>query len=191
MHTTRASLLMRVKDRRDSAAWEEFDAIYRPLLYRFGLARGLQHAEAEDVVQQCMTAVQAHMAGFEYDPRKGRFKSWLRTLVNNRVRNLHRDRREQAADSQDLARDQQREPSPEEVFDRLWMAEHLRHSLELIRREVDDKTFRAFQLYVIDERAVEDVCRELEVSANRLYKIKWRLTQKLAEHMADLTEGAE
>lgn len=191
MQTTRASLLMRIRDRRDAAAWGEFDAIYRPMLLRFATLRGLEHAAAEDVVQQCLLAVQEHIERFDYDPKKGRFKGWLRTMVNNRIRNLLRDRHETPAESQDFKRDQEREESPEETFDRLWMEEHLRHCLQRIRGETDELTFRAFEWYVLEERPVEEVCQALSVTANQLYKIKWRLTQKLAEQMKELTEGAD
>jgi RNA polymerase sigma-70 factor (ECF subfamily) len=186
MQTTRASLLVRIKDRRNSAAWGEFDAIYRPMLHRFAMSRGLDDAAAEDVVQQCMTAIQEHIEGFDYDPTKGRFKGWLRTLVNNRVRNWARDRHERPAESQDFKRDQAREPSPEEAFDNLWMEEHLRHALRLVRDEVDQTTFKAFQHYVMEEQPAEKVCEELKVTANQLYKIKWRLTQQLGEKMKEL-----
>ncbi|MFH1417663.1 MAG: sigma-70 family RNA polymerase sigma factor [Planctomycetota bacterium] len=189
METTRASLLVRIKDRHDTEAWRMFDAIYRPMLYRFSVSRGLDHAQAEDVVQQCMVAVNSHINSFEYDPRKGRFKGWLRTMVNNRIRNLARDRHEQLAESQDFRRGQQCEQSPEELFDKLWMDEHLKHCLLMIREEVEDATFRAFSCYVIEEQPVEKVCEELGITANRLYKIKWRLTQKLSEKMKELLEG--
>lgn len=186
MQTTRASLLVRIKDRRNSAAWGEFDAIYRPMLHRFAIMRGLDDASAEDVVQQCMTAIHNHIEGFDYDPSKGRFKGWLRTLVNNRIRNLARDRHDRPAESQDFKQDQAREPSPEEAFDHIWMEEHLKHALRLVRDEVDQQTFTAFQRYVMEEQPVEATCKEVGVTANQLYKIKWRVTQKLGEKMKEL-----
>ncbi len=191
MNTTRASLLLRIRDRRDQSAWEEFDHIYRPMLYRFALMRGLDHSQAEDVVQHCMTAIGQHIEGFEYDPKKGRFKGWLRTLVNNRVRNLLRDCHERPAESQVFRVAEAKDASPEELFDQVWMDEHLKHALRLVRTEVEETTFRAFHLYVIEERAVEDVCKELGVNANQVHKAKYRITKRLAERMAELTDGAE
>jgi RNA polymerase sigma factor (sigma-70 family) len=182
---------MRIKNRRDSAAWSEFDAIYRPVLHRFATARGLQHNEAEDVVQHCMAAIGEHIAGFEYDPKKGRFKGWLRTLVNNRVRNLIRNRCDPIAESKDFKRDQQREDSPDDVFDKLWMEEHLRHCLRLLRSDMQPSTLKAFQLYVIDEWPLAKVCEELAMSTAQVYRIKWRVTQKLGEKMKELIGEAE
>lgn len=186
MDTTHPSLLLRLKDHRDAAAWQVFDEIYRPMMERFALARGLDHSDAEDIVQQCMAALADQIRSFEYDPAKGRFKSWLRTMVNNKVRNFVRDRKEQAGDSGPFRALASPEASAEEVFEKLWMQEHLWHCLRQIEAQVDAATFKAFQLFVIDQRPVEQVCAELGLSANNVYTIKWRLTQKVAEKMAEL-----
>ncbi|RIK66526.1 MAG: hypothetical protein DCC65_09210 [Planctomycetota bacterium] len=191
METTRVSLLLRIKDKRDNVAWAEFDHIYRPLLYRFATARGLDHAAAEDVVQVCMAAIHEHIAGFEYDPRKGRFKGWLRTMVNNRIRNYHRDRHERPAESQVFKAAESKDATPEELFDQIWMDEHLKHALRLVQQEVEEHTFRAFVMYVMEERPVEEICGTLGVDPNLVHKSKYRITKRLAEKMAMLTEAEE
>jgi len=185
METTRPSLLVRVgQDQPD--AWREFDMIYRPMLCRFARSQGLGEDDSEDVTQFCMGAVHKHIKGFDYDPSKGRFKGWLRTLVNNRVRNLHRKRRDKAAETADFRREQARERSPEEDFDAIWMEEHLKQCIRMVRLEVAAATFEAFKRHVLDECPVADVCEQLGMTPNQVYKIKWRVTQKLNEKMKEL-----
>jgi len=191
MDTTRGSLLGRIREPRNAEAWREFDGIYRPMLYRFARARGLGDADAEDIVQYCMAAIQKYIGGFEYDPSKGRFKGWLRTMVNNRVRMLLRKRGADLAESKDFKRPQQREQSPEETFDELWLQEHLKHALEQLRGEVAESSFRAFNLYVFEEQPVEQVCEELNMSTDQVYAIKYRLTKKLSDKMKATVEGLE
>lgn len=186
MDTTRPSLLIRLKDHHDAAAWRLFDDIYRPMMQRFALARGLGHTDAEEVVQQCMVAMSDHIRSFEYDPTKGRFKAWLRTMVNNKVRNFVRDRKEFVGDSGPFRALESPDDSAEETFEKLWMQEHLWHCLRQIEGQVDETTFKAFQYFVIEQRAVEEVAAELGITANNIYTIKWRLTQKVAEKMAEL-----
>ena len=99
--------------------------------------------------------------------------------------------RPQTAESQDFKRDQAREQPPEEMFDKLWMEEHLKRCLMLVRNEVEEATFTAFRLYVIEERPVEEVCKDLNMTTNQLYKVKWRLIQKLGEKMKELMADAE
>ena len=55
-----------------------------------------------------------------------------------------------------------------------------------LKDEIDERTYGAFVDYVIDQRSVEDVCRDHGISRNNLYTIKWRLTEKLATHMRAL-----
>ncbi len=191
MDTTSGSLLGRIREPGDATAWREFDAIYRPMLYRFARACGLEDADAEDVVQNCMSAIQKYIGDFEYDPSKGRFKGWLRTMVKNRVRMMLRKRGDDRAETKDFERPQERERTPEETFDDLWMQEHLKHALDQLRQEVKEATFRAFQLYVFEEWPVEKVRKELDMSADQVYAIKYRLTNKLSAKMKDLTDGLE
>ncbi len=191
MDTTRHSLLIRVRDQADQAAWVEFDGIYRPMLQRFARARGLDPAAADEIAQQCMTAVHRYIGGFEYDPTRGRFKAWLRTMVNNRVKNLVRDRRDMQAETGELRRVPEPGDSPETLFDTVWRQEHLRHCLRRIKTEVEDSTFRAFVAYVMEERPIDEVCAELAMTANQVHAIKSRLTKRIRERMIELLGSEE
>jgi DNA-directed RNA polymerase specialized sigma24 family protein len=71
------------------------------------------------------------------------------------------------------------------------MEEHLRHCLERLRGEVDERTFTAFERYVIDEQPADEVAGALGLSVNNLYTIKWRLTHKISEQMRELTGELE
>lgn len=173
------------------AAWHAFDAIYRPMLYRFARGRGLAHDDAEDVVQHCLAAISDHIEEFTYDPAKGRFKSWLRTLVNNRVRNLARNRKERQGTSNEFRGLAQREPEPAEEFDRIWMEEHLWHCLRELRCEVEPKTYEAFRAYVVEQKPVDEVCAALNLKPNNVYTIKWRMTERVAAKMKELLGGDE
>ncbi len=189
MDTTRVSLLIRVRNHQDQAAWREFDAIYRPMLYRFARKRGLDRVDAEEAAQQSLAAVSQHIQSFEYDPDKGRFKAWLATVVNNNIRKMHRRRRPQQGQTADFQVPQDREEGAGELFDRLWREEHLRFCLAEVREEVEPKTYEAFESYVLQERPVEEVCERLGLTANNLYRIKYRIAQKLETKMRDLTAG--
>lgn len=191
MHTTRASLLLRIRNREDSAAWETFDGIYRPMLQRFAVARGLSVDAADEIAQQCMTAIHQHIDGFEYDPEKGRFKAWLRTMAGNKIRNMLRDRRDVQAESAQIHGLSSDGESPDEVFDKLWMQQHLWHCLRQLEKQVEPETYQAYIHYVIDQWPVEKVCQTLGLSPNNVYTIKWRMTEKVANLMRELLDGDE
>ncbi|MFH1419975.1 MAG: sigma-70 family RNA polymerase sigma factor [Planctomycetota bacterium] len=190
METTRPSLLIRVRNQRDQDAWHEFDAIYRPMLRRFARVRGLDDGAADEVAQECMVAVSRYIGGFEYDPQKGRFKGWLRTLVNNRIRNMLRDRHEVQAESQDFKRPEHQGRTPEEIFDAIWKQEHLKQCLRFVKREVESSTFDAFVAYAMEERSIEDVCEAFKMTANQVHAIKSRMIKRIRHRMVEIT-GAE
>jgi RNA polymerase sigma-70 factor (ECF subfamily) len=92
---TRASLLLQLRDAQNAAAWEQFVAIYTPLIFWFCCRQGLQEADAADVSQEVMRAVARAMQSFDYDPRRGKFRNWLLTVVRSKVSNLLRNRQRQ------------------------------------------------------------------------------------------------
>lgn len=183
METTRASLLLRVRDHEDSDAWEEFVALYRPLLERYARARGLNADEVEDVAQHCLLTIARKMGEFDYDPQRGRFRGWLRKMVNDRVASVFRRRRERLADSADLERPQVREEPPDAVWQRIWLEEHLKYCMGQVRDQVAPKTFEAFQQFAVENRPIDEVREALGMSANQVYVAKSRVTQRLRELM--------
>ena len=50
--TTRASLLVKLRDPQDHEAWVEFAEIYEPAVYRQLRKCGLQDADARELVQE-------------------------------------------------------------------------------------------------------------------------------------------
>jgi hypothetical protein len=65
---TRASLLVRLRDPGDQAAWTEFTALYGPLIYNYVRKQGLQDADAADLGQEVLRAVAICVGRLEYDP---------------------------------------------------------------------------------------------------------------------------
>lgn len=191
MDTTRESLLLRLRDHGDQEAWSLFDRIYRPILSRFAAALGLRADGTEDIVQQCMQSVASHIGSFDYDPEKGRFKAWLRTMVQNKVRNSYRSGRRREVDGELLLNVPSTGSSPEELFEQLWMQEHLWHCLRSLKNEVEEQTYLAFERYVLEQRPVQEVANELGLTTNHVYTIKWRLTEKVAAKMRELVEDAD
>ena len=112
MEPTRTSLLVRIKDPRDSQSWREFDSIYRPMLQRFARARGLDEAAADDVVQFCMANLAGKIKDFHYQPSKGHFRGWLSTMVENHIRTLARKPKQEQIQTQHLRDAAAGEPSP-------------------------------------------------------------------------------
>ena len=62
--TTEPSLLFRLRDQQDAAAWTRFVDLYGPLIHRYARRRGLQDADAADLTQDVLCSVARAMRGF-------------------------------------------------------------------------------------------------------------------------------
>src|SRR5262252_10158897 len=85
---TRVSLLLRIREGGDQEAWRQFVQLYAPVVYGFARKRGLQDADAADVMQDVLRSVAVASARLNYDPARGSFRGWLYTVARNKVFNF-------------------------------------------------------------------------------------------------------
>ncbi len=185
MNTTRASLLIRIRDANSTEAWSEFHDLYAPLIYRYARKRGLNRDDADDIRSECYKAIVQQIQTFDYDRAKGGFKAWLRTMVDRRVIDLFRKRREHQANTGALRQIQDDHLSPEQVWEIEWKNQHLKHCVEQLRNEVSRATFQAFSIVVVEGRPVTEACDELGMNPNQVYKAKARMLRRVRNKMAE------
>lgn len=188
---THASLLIRVRDAADAAAWSEFHGLYAPLLYDYARSRGLNHEDAEDVRSECYQALVRQLREFEYDRTKGSFKSWLRTMVSRRVIDRLRKRRERRADTDMLREIPVAPQSDDEAWEIEWKRQHLRYCVDLVRPMVSVQIWQAFKMLAEDGDSVDAVCKSLSMNASQVYKAKARMLKLIRERMQFLQSDLE
>jgi RNA polymerase sigma-70 factor (ECF subfamily) len=184
---TRPSLLVRIRDARDAAAWSQFVDLYAPLIYGFARRHGLQDADAADVTQDVLRAVARSARKLEYDPRRGSFRGWLFTIVRNELRDFLTRRARQARATGDSTGQQvlAAVPASEAHQSALWQAEHERQlfawASEQVQCEVQPSTWQAFWQTAVEGKAGKDVAAALEMSVAAVYLAKSRVMARLKE----------
>lgn len=183
--TTRASLLVRIRDPQDSNAWGEFVDLYAPLIYRYGCKHGLQDADAADLTQDILRTVSREMPHWDYDPRRGSFRGWLFTLARNRLRDHLDKQRRQVQGSGNSEMQHRLESQPEATEETWWEQEYQRHLLsraaEQIRSEFQEKTWQAFWLTTVEGKNGKEAAAELGLSVAAVYLAKSRIMARLKE----------
>lgn len=182
---TSESLLIRVRDRNDGEAWESFVAIYTPLIYHWASQHGLGSHDALDLVQEVMGVLLERMGSFQYDPEL-RFRSWLATVVRNKLR--ERYRRESIRQTQHLS-DDGVVCTPTDVLE---ADEYRRYvtlrALEIMRGEFSESHWKACWATAVEGRSAAEVAAELGLSPNGVYLAKSRVLKRLRERLEGLLE---
>lgn len=183
---TQATLLNRLQDGFDPLAWDEFFSRYWTLIFGFARRRGCSEHTAEEVVQDVMLKVFEQKDLFNYDPARGRFRDWLGTLVRNRVVQRRRgpaDRvRAQGGDA-DLApaEPQANGDTPDTAWEVAFEQSLLLVLLDVIRREMDPRTYLAFELYTLRDLPGRKVANYTGLSRNGVYRAHKRALRRLSE----------
>lgn len=195
---TRASLLIRLRDRSDQPAWNEFVALYGPVIYGFARKRGLQDADAADVMQDVLRSVTSAIARLEYDPRQGRFRGWLFTITRNKVMTLLSSRNGKARGTGDSNVQSMLSAHPDgrDGLEEDWELDYRRSlasiAMEEVQAEFSEKIWSAFWQTAVESKAVPEVGRTLGMSAGSVYVAKSRVLARVREVVQrKLEEGEE
>jgi RNA polymerase sigma-70 factor (ECF subfamily) len=192
---TRASLLIRLKDQADEEAWFEFTEIYRPVIFRLACRRGMQPADADDLVQQVLSAVARVIDRWQADPQRARFRTWLNRVATNAVINaLTRgkpDRGSGDSGLQDLLNAQPAVNGAESELVRIEQRrEVFRWAARQIRSEFHADTWDAFWWTAVEGRDVDQVAVQLHRSRGAVYAARSRVMRRLKEKVHEW-EGSE
>ncbi len=190
---TRDSLLLQVRDPRDRDAWERFEQIYRPVIYRLARQRGLQDADAQDLSQQVLMAVASAVGRWERNGQSVRFRHWLRRVARNAIINaLSRSPKDRAVGGtsvQELLDEQrQTDEDTENQIELEFRRELYRRAAEIVRADVHPETWQAFELTVIDGHDVETAENQLSKSVGAIYAARSRIMRRLREVVHELEE---
>jgi RNA polymerase sigma factor (sigma-70 family) len=194
MAATSATLLERLNDPSDSVAWRRLVDLYAPLIKAWLRRHGVLASDAEDLTQDVLGVVVREVSRFRHNGRPGAFRTWLRTITANCLRQSLRSRRIRiaAAGPPDLVGllDQMEDPASD--LSRRWDREHdqyvLDRLLDLIEPEFEATTWRAFRMQLIDGVPAKAVAAELGMTANAVLIAKSRVLSHLrreADGMVD------
>lgn len=183
---TRASLILRLQDAEDIAAWDEFAAIYGPVVFNVALSRGFQAADAENLVQEVFMAVASSISNWLQRDDRGSFRAWLLRITRNAAvdmitqkatRKLGRDGSKAQAHLANL-------PAPSELTSALDLEYErmvFQWASERVRDSVAEHTWQAFWLTSVEEFSIEAAATKLNTRPGNIYFARSRVMARIKE----------
>ena len=185
------SLIVRVRDPSNRAAWDQFEQLYRPVIFRIARAKGLQHADALDLVQQVLLSVASAIDRFEKQTGGARFRNWLSRITRNAIlKALERRPRDRAAGGSDILDVLSEVPAGDPETDALIQLEYRRElfqrAAEQVRSEVQESTWLAFELTALQQTSIDQAAKSLAVSTGNVYAARSRVMRRIRNAVLQL-----
>ena len=190
--STRRSLLIRLRDLEDESAWSEFMEIYGPLVQRLARRRGLQEADAQDIVQDVFRAVAGAIERYDPDPDRGSFRAWLSRIARNLIINLFaaQGRQPRGTGAWDVQRllEQCPDPGGEDsvLFDAEYRGRLIAWAAERVRGSFSDAAWQAFLQTSVEGRPAKQVAEALGLTLGTVYQYKTRVVARIRRELAQL-----
>jgi RNA polymerase sigma-70 factor, ECF subfamily len=172
---TPVTLLQRIKEARDTTAWDDLVRLLAPLI-DFWVRRTVPDAnDRADIAQDVFLELSKRLPAWEYDASRS-FRAWLRTVTRSRCVDFFRRRGRPDAEyelSQVLA-----DQAPD-LVEQHEVRLLTRSALKLLRTQVRADVWDIFQQYVLDEEPAATVAQACGVEVNYVYLVRSRLLARL------------
>jgi len=182
-YTTHPSFLQRLKQSQAQDTWREFDSRYGELVIGYCRSRGLQPSDAEDIRQITMISIAKVLHNFQYNPTRGRFRSYLRRVVQSVIlRHIRSDRPAPLSlDVDSLSAHIEKDDGQiDELWENAWIRHHYRLAMKTLRETCDAKTLAIFDRFLAGE-TVADVARLFGMNEEAVRRARLRVKNKLKE----------
>jgi RNA polymerase sigma-70 factor (ECF subfamily) len=187
---TQPSLLVRIRQPADAAAWRQFVDLYAPLIYGFLRKQSLQDADAADVAQDVLRTVAQNIGQLDYDPSRGSFRGWLFTIVNSRLNDFRRRSQRQralVAHAAEQASETEQESSSSAEWDVDYQRQVFHAAAERVRGDFGTSAWRAFWQAAVEGRPAKEIAADLGMSQAAVYLAKARVMSRIREELEVLT----
>lgn len=191
---TRNSLLLRLKNR-SSDSWSEFLAIYEKSIVAFARRKGLQEADAKDVCQEVLSAVENKLASWDFDPSKGKFRGWLfrvaRNIAVDKIIGLSRGPKSGGTRIDEIIATY---PDCLEHETSLFLQDYRRQLMHWaasqIRPTVSESSWLAFCCSALEGLDAREIAEKLNMTPGNVYAAKFRITSRIKKLVKQFEDEA-
>jgi len=189
---TSPSLILKVRDANDSDSWGTFERLYSPVVRIYCRRRGIQEADVDDLVQDVMASVSNAIRNFEYDPSRGKFRSWFGTITANRVKTFLTKRNNKGHGGpllpETFVLQQISDRNADSDWNEVFCQEVLRSACERVRPNFESATWLSFEMTWLNNQPAAEVALLLGLPIHTVYVNKSRVLKQLEAEVRVLAD---
>lgn len=182
---SRASLLLAIRSPTDDLAWKDFVDTYAPFVRWLCRNHVAPEIDPDDIVQDVFFKIAKSIHKFEYDPRKGRFRDWLRRVTRNcAITHYKRSRRvglEPGIGGDGFPFEQQGDDDTAWV--EMFGAAVMKTAVARIAAEFDREIWRVFELDWHEKRSAPEIAEALGRNVSWVHKKKFLIKNRLKQEL--------
>ena len=169
-YTTRPSMFELMK-KGDEVTWNHFYHSYRALIILRGRDLGLGDADLDELISRVMVKFFQRQKNFRYDPSKGRFRDYFRSIVTRTALDLIREKGHRAeVDLEDVPGVRlSQEDSREENYEKEWRAHIFSQALQDARVALPVRAVQAFIMNRLRNVPINDIAELQGVKKSTVY----------------------
>ena len=201
---TSVTLIAKIKNLspgEDSAAWVRFWDTYQGAIRAFAALKGGEE-NADDIVMQVLGKLVDVLRNGQYTPEKGKFHSYLATMIVNEVHMAHRkdvvrqkdksipiDAPVGGDEGKTVADTLAGESASPESLDEDWRKAVLTSAREhvLMHTALSDRDRQVYRAYAMEGEDIGDVAKRFGLSRNSVSQIKTRIEKRIIAAGREMT----
>lgn len=192
---TKISLILRLANRDDHEAWQHFETVYRPVVYKAARSKGLQDADAEDLVQQVMASIARALQRRPHDKQRAKFRTWLYRVTHNAIINaIQRRKPDRGAGDTRVMEQLSQIPlsmAESQLMDSAYQRSVFQWAAERIRTEFQEDTWQAFWLTMVEGVGCDEAASQLGKHVGSIYAARSRVVRRLKQKIEEFDDTCQ
>ena len=196
---TKQTLIMRAQNQDDNHAWNDFVSYYQPFIMVILNYSGIKKSDQDDLCQDILIKLWKNLQKFSYDPERGKFRSWLKTIIRNSSIDFYRKKKkiqdlearslDNSLDSVETSSDISEEEL-DKIIDKEWRTHVTKLAMERVEKAFSGNAVEVFKM-ALDEVPTKEISSRLEIAESSVHKLRKRVEEKLVLEIRRICEEIE
>lgn len=158
------------------------------MLHSWARKTGLAQSECDDLTQEVLAIVSRKISTFQYDPNKGTFRSWLKTIARRKALELKSKNREAIADTALLSMKEDEANDLEKSFEQEYNRHIVHGMLARVKGSFSELQWNVFLDLAMKQIAAKTVAAKYGISEGNAFVIKGRVLRRLKQESQEFLE---